>query len=704
MLLMLRPDLADERFVENRLTEGIARYRHLFFGFLAVLFLVSFNGQWRIGHDSAIYRGLAANIVAGKGYVFGEWASRQAYPGLPYLLAGIQKICGVEVEALRPHGAMAMVGRRIDTTVSTLVMLAMALLTLIVTYRLIRMHYPQWVAVCITFGLGINSWFLELSNSLLTDVPFLLGLVTALYGWELMKRAENARQGAAALALIVPGLALAGTMRPMFWVLGLAWAIVCLWALVRGDRRRFHLVSLAVLLAVWATLIFFDPRHPRGFHPFSGGYERELLDLLPDAHRTLAQRIYQALRDEMPVAFFGEQMSPLSIPASLVALASCALLLRRHPLWAMIVFITFGVTLVLSAESRYYLMVVPMMLLGWLLMLSAIARRFSRGWGLVVLGLGLAIVTGNNLSADIGFVAEQRATPFVQKYERGKYVPLLEMGDLIRTRVGDDERVLAPMAPLLAYVSGKQVLSQREALSRGSLAEYPRTLFEARLSYAVFPAALYRVKEPMIARLMERNILYPIKKIAAVSETCYLSRVRVRVPQVSDWRELPKGWKPPEAKPKPKKKQPTTKVVKRAPATRPARRPAARRPATTAPVTTQPATAPQRRAMTTILSPVQSRASAAVASSVWSQLGVDRICATALSTCASIVPFDDEPPSPLSMKNARAAGPASPRRFRPPRIVSVIERVCAALWYENARSTANPLDSSSFPRFCTLNR
>src|SRR5688572_30739824 len=515
MLLMLRPVLADERFVENQLTEGIARYRYYFFAFLAVLYLVSCNGQWRIGHDSSIYGGLAANIAAGKGYVFGEWASRQAYPGLPYLLAGIQKICGTDVNALRQGGALAFVGPRLDTNISILAILAMALLTLVLTYRLIRMHYPTWVAVCITFGLGINSWFLQLAHSLLTDVPFLLGVVMALYGWELLKRAQTNGQGAAALALVVPGLALAGSMRPMFWVLALAWTIVCAWALIRGDRRRLHLVSLGVLLGVWATLIVFDPRHPRGFHPLSGGYERELLDLLPDAHRTIGQRVYQALRDEMPVAFFGEQMSPLSIPASLLALASCALLFRRHALWAWIVFITFAVTLVASAESRYYLMVVPMMLLGWLLMLAALARHMSRTWGVVILGLGLAIVTGNNLSADVGFVHEQRARPFLQKYEHGKYVPLLQMCDLIRARVGDDERVLAPMAPMMSYVTGKQVLSQREVLPRrGSVLHYPQALFEARLNYAVFPAVRYRVKEPFIARLMERNILYSFRKIA----------------------------------------------------------------------------------------------------------------------------------------------------------------------------------------------
>src|SRR5688572_14648132 len=581
MLLMLRPVLADEHFVENKLTEGIARCRIFFFLFVAFLYLVSFNGQWRVGHDSAIYRGLAANIAAGRGYVFGEWATRQAYPGLPYLLAGVQRLCGVQdLAPLRDAGALEFVGRRVDTTVSVLVILAMSVLTLVLTYRLIRLHYPQWVAVCITFGMGTNSWFLQLSNELLTDVPFLLGLVMALYGWELLKRARDWRRGAAAVALIAPGLALAGSMRPMFWVVGAAWTLVCVWALVRGDRRRFHLATLAVLLVVWAMLVYFDPRHARGFHPLSGGYERELIELLPQVPETLGQRAFQALDQEMVVAFFGEQMRPVSALASLAVLASCLLLFRRHPLWAWLVFIAFAVTLVASAEARYYVMVLPMMLLGWLLALSAIARRLSPWWGTVALGVGLALVTCNNLSADVGFVREQRSEPFVHKYEHGKYVPVLEMADVIRTRVGPGERVLGPLAPVMTYVSGRQVLSQREVLPRGSILNYPRALFEARLNYAVFPAKVYRVKEPVIARLMERNIIYSIRRVGTASQGWFLGRVRVRVPAVADWRELKKGWQPPEPAPKvvkKKKKPPTTKpVAKKKPATKPARKPTTR--------------------------------------------------------------------------------------------------------------------------------
>jgi hypothetical protein len=324
---------------------------------------------------------------------------------------------------------------------------------------------------------------------------------------------------------------------------------VCAWAIARGNRRLFHGIALLALLAVWATLVRIDPRNAGTFNPFAGGYEREFLDVLPDAPHTIGERLYEALRHSLPAAFFGEQMAPFSILASLLVLASCALLFKRHALWAWMVFIAFAITLLASTEARYYIMVLPMMLLGWILMLLEIMKRLSPKWATIVLVIGLGIVTANNLSADVGFIREQRDTPFIEGYKRGRYVTLLRTCDLVRTRVGDEERVLGPLASVMRYVTGKHVLSQREVLPRGSVLSYPQALYAAKLNYAIFPSNIYRAKEPFIARLMERNILYPIRKVGWDSRPngkWYLARVRVRVPDVPDWRELPKGWTPPK--------------------------------------------------------------------------------------------------------------------------------------------------------------
>ncbi|MBC8108230.1 MAG: glycosyltransferase family 39 protein, partial [Anaerolineae bacterium] len=167
----------------------------LFIG-VALLYLVSFNGKWRIGLDSANYRGLADSIANGRGYHFGDWAGQNIYPGFPLLLAGLQKLFGAS--ALAP----------------CIVMLIFSVLTMIVTYRLIRLHYPKWIAVTITFGVAINSWFLQQTSELMTDIPFLLGVVTSLYGWDLLRTSRaRLQRPTRAIALLICGLALAASMR-----------------------------------------------------------------------------------------------------------------------------------------------------------------------------------------------------------------------------------------------------------------------------------------------------------------------------------------------------------------------------------------------------------------------------------------------------------------------------------------------------------
>src|SRR5947209_3000812 len=115
----------------------LQRSRLWLYALLAITFLAAFNGQWRIGRDSAAYR---------------------------------------------------------------------------------------WIAIATVSMLGLNSFFLEHANEILTDVPFLLGVVLALYGFE-----KLTLEGALVepLATLTAGLLLAASMRPTFWFLALAWAGAC---------------------------------------------------------------------------------------------------------------------------------------------------------------------------------------------------------------------------------------------------------------------------------------------------------------------------------------------------------------------------------------------------------------------------------------------------------------------------------------------
>ncbi|HEY2736518.1 MAG TPA: hypothetical protein VGI70_21105, partial [Polyangiales bacterium] len=46
------------------------------------------------------------------------------------------------------------------------------------------------------------------------------------------------------IALIVPGLLIAASMRPTFWILAAAWIAVCVAGIIFGQRRKFHAICL----------------------------------------------------------------------------------------------------------------------------------------------------------------------------------------------------------------------------------------------------------------------------------------------------------------------------------------------------------------------------------------------------------------------------------------------------------------------------
>src|SRR5262249_8610616 len=78
-------------------TDGLIRRKKLCLLACLIPIIISFNGRWRMGLDSSIYRGLARSIATGNGYHFGEFGTHQIYPGLPVLLAGLTKLFGEHV-------------------------------------------------------------------------------------------------------------------------------------------------------------------------------------------------------------------------------------------------------------------------------------------------------------------------------------------------------------------------------------------------------------------------------------------------------------------------------------------------------------------------------------------------------------------------------------------------------------------------------
>ncbi len=538
---MLRAEEAsDNQMLNNRVTDAIARFRVPIFIFTALIFVLGFNGKWRVGLDSANYRGLALGLASGRGYVFGNWASKQAYPGLPYVLAGIEKLLGPANRTPSLAEQQRLLGPSAATTGSVLFVLLCALLALTLTYRLIRLHYPTWVAVTITCGVGTNAVFVQYSNELMTDVPFLLGVVITLYGWDLLARAITSKKRIIALAFILPGAAIAASMRPMFWVLFVCLVGVCAIGLMR-KRNKFFAIALIGTIGIGGGLLMLVPR----------GYEREARDWIHTGIHRLPTHLFDVLHDQLPAGMFGEQLALFSIRGvaytsilgSVLLMFSTLLLLRRHLLWVLMVWCTFGVTLFLSAEPRYYMMVLPVLMLGWLTMFCEVAKRLPPVWGEIVLIFGLALVTCNNLSRSVRFINEQHHPYTAKIYKNGEYAGVLEMCEQIRTHVPIDKKVLGPSGAIMSVLTGRHVVTQREIIpSGGGDLHTPERMARAKLDYIVLPGKLYRSKEPVIAALITKRVIGAAGPYIAKTSKMALALIKVTAPP-GDWRRIPRRFR-----------------------------------------------------------------------------------------------------------------------------------------------------------------
>src|SRR4051812_37796479 len=261
-------------------------HRKILFAALTVFYVLSFNGHWRMEPDSALYLTLGRNVADGLGYTYHGQPHRLAYPGVPWLFAGLFKVFGTKT--VLPH---------------LIVMPLLGLAAMALCYRLFLLHTGRAVAVLVTLTLGVSRTFYRYNFELLSEVPFLMGVLAFLVGWEsvLHRRREGEQPGDDPTRgrhrrfdwlLLFGGLGIAVITRPTMWALLLAaGAALPIWASERPVRgRRLVLVSLAFAAVAWATVGYLR-------RTGAAGYEH---DLIATATQHSGLLVHQVLTDTGP--------------------------------------------------------------------------------------------------------------------------------------------------------------------------------------------------------------------------------------------------------------------------------------------------------------------------------------------------------------------------------------------------------------------
>lgn len=537
---------------ERRLSLGwidaLVQHRRAAFALVGLLYLASFNGLWRVGVDSALYRGLAHSLAIGRGYTFAGEPHHHAFVGLPWMLALCERF----------FGDSPLPGQLLITL--------MALATVAMTYRLIALHYPIWIATIVALAMGTNFRFLRLSQELMTDVPFALGVVVTLYGLERLRMIPRGDRRAMliAAATLVGGLLFSAAMRPTVGVLVGAIVLASVVRAIRNDdgRRRLHLWVCAVAAVAVAAMWLIDPRI-RGVSMTNLVYEREFIDGVQTLPSAFVGKLEAFLGASLNDSFFSQKLQPLSIPVALVLLAGSVLVIRRNLAWGLMVVGVIAITLPLSTAPRYYLMVMPILWLGWLLLfarLTLAAPPIARG---AIMLVAVAVPLAMNLGRDSGFVKEQRigdvawlrgtapdrAAGFYASYRDGEVPRLKGYAAAIAAHAGPDDRVLGPDARVLSYYADRRVSGQRELFDEPGVSrkQYPFKIQQFKPKFAIFPAAkVYGDNDRAIRDLIRRRIVSSTGPQLATIDFAWLAAVEVRPPPPGvDW----KDWRAPDRRP-----------------------------------------------------------------------------------------------------------------------------------------------------------
>ena len=424
-------------------------HRRVLFIVLIGFYLLGFNGKWRLEPDSALYLTLGRNLAEGHGYTYQGVKHHLAFPGPPYLFAAVFKI--FPGDNLVPH---------------LLLMLAIGLATLGLTYRLFLLYADRPTAVLITFGVGISRLFYRYNFELLSDMPFLFGVMAFLAGYEAIfhRRRDGRRVTWFDCSLLSGGLLVAVVMRPTMWALLAAAVLALIWSLLRGPQRWPQL--LTCLAIVIAAVIFWkiDPRHSGSS---LGNYEDAIFNVKFSHFSTLMHDmvfdyIPRFFQGTLAQALFGARFFPgVNAIIGVIVLGLGISLFWHRPLWGLWFAMTIAMMLIaVKPLDRYFLQVLPLLVFAWWSAIRWVNRSVDRGWGNRIF-LALFVLGGTtNLLRDGEFIIEQRRPQFLSYYKEGRFASIDRLAKLLKNRAEAEAFVVAPpkQARIITFLSRRRAV------------------------------------------------------------------------------------------------------------------------------------------------------------------------------------------------------------------------------------------------------
>jgi hypothetical protein len=343
-------------------------------------------------------------------------------------------------------------------------------------------------------------------------------------------------------AIILIGAIITVTMRPTFWALLLAWIGACFLGLIHSRRRWMYLAGIAIASALLLTWIALDPR--TSIHSLTGGrYEQKAFSTLKHLGNVKwGGNLAKLSTQRLPEFLFGLEMPmPWGPLVSIIVLIWGVLLVRKSPLWGLYILVTAAMVIVLGSVVRYYLMVLPLLLVGWANYAKWISDISARWYpfiprvGELVMLFWLGLATGPHLVRDSGLILEQHGYArdrtykgFHQVYRSGTGRKLIAVGNALNERVPPKAIVFGFEPRITSFLSGRNVFGPAEKLKGLRQGQWPGALKKSKVSWVFYEKTNSRREgSVLLSKLFRNRAIVPVSSSEMTINNVVLTKVTV---------------------------------------------------------------------------------------------------------------------------------------------------------------------------------
>lgn len=439
------PDACD-KYLSTTIPAWCERHSRILFGLIVLIVLAGFNNQWLIGPDSALHLNIGRNLAAGLGYMHPDGLHKGLNPGLAYMTALGFSLFGPD-HLLTSH----------------VINVGLGGIGLALTYWLFRLHCDRGTAILITALLGTNENYYHYLYILLADLPFAVGVLLSLVGYERIQK-ESPRVWFGVL-LISVGIVFMAAFRSVVLLFVVALVLAMLIDLVRAKRIKALAVSILSLAMVILLARLWDPNLS---HPFQFSadeqiiYERFTAELPQTLKHVWYTNLPLLLNEVTAETVFALDFGRIASVCLSLAVLGCLFLMaidRKRALWFILPALLIPQWLAFFVADRYFLPLMPLLIYGWWWAATKLEHLLPRRIGRPTVVVMLVVLVVPNLIRVGRFIQIQRSPDFITAYSHGQYPSAVKLGDWMSRSLDSNALIISNRshAQILSFLSGRHV-------------------------------------------------------------------------------------------------------------------------------------------------------------------------------------------------------------------------------------------------------